>query len=250
MDIIQRTLTAWKLLSWRQLRLRIDHCPVCDRPRPILRLDHNEVSIRCLVCKSSIITMSLISVLNRLVKDLLEKSVYELSSRGPLFTYLSAHTRQLTVSEMFDDIEPGSMKDGVPCQNVEQLTFSDETFDVCTSTEVFEHVADDRKGFSEIYRVLKPGGWFVFTVPLRSDRQTMERARKIGPNHIAHLLPPEYHGDHLRGRRNVLAFRTYGTDIIDRLTGCGFETAAVHRPTHPLPFDFNPPVIAARKSVS
>ena len=49
----------------------------------------------------------------------------------------------LTFSEFFDDVEPGGERDGVPCENVQHLTYADESFDVCTSTEVLEHVADD-----------------------------------------------------------------------------------------------------------
>ena len=44
--------------------------------------------------------------------------------------------------------------------------YGDASFDLCTSTEVFEHMPDDLNGFSEIRRVLRPGGRFVFTVLL------------------------------------------------------------------------------------
>ena len=115
------------------------------------------------------------------------------------------------------------------CQDVQGLTFDDATFDLCTSTEVFEHVPDDRKGFSEIRRVLRPGGRFVFTVPLTQAAKTVERARLVDGK-LQHLLEPEYHGDVIRGQGKVLCFRNYGRDILDRLRDSGFSAARFENP--------------------
>jgi hypothetical protein len=53
---------------------------------------------------------------------------------------------------------------------------------------------------------------------------TVERA-VLRNGVIVHLQPPEYHGDRIRGRARVLAFRTYGLDIVRRLAAAGFEAA-------------------------
>ncbi len=45
------------------------------------------------------------------------------------------------------------------------LPFWDNEFDGIVTTDVMEHVADDRKALAELYRVLKPGGTLVLTVP-------------------------------------------------------------------------------------
>jgi len=119
---------------------------------------------------------------------------------------------------------PGEFRGGVQCQDVEQLTYPDGSFDLVTSTEVFEHVPDDRRAFAEVYRVLRPGGRLVFTVPLMDAGPTLERA-EIRYGRIVHLVTPEYHGDRLRGRGRVLAFRTYGPDILDRLRAAGFAAS-------------------------
>lgn len=92
---------------------------------------------------------------------------------------------------------------------------------------MFEHVPDDHRAFAEIHRVLRPGGALVFTVPLMDAGATLERAR-IERGVVVHLVEPEYHGDRLRGPGAVLAFRTYGPDIVGRLGAAGFE-AALHR---------------------
>ena len=185
---------------------------------------------RCLRCTSTYVHRALGAVLGGF--DLPATSrVYELSSRGALVRYLKRRFHEVTLSEWFDGVAPGAWRRGTQCQDVERLTYADATFDLVTSTEVFEHVADDAAGFAEVARVLAPGGRFVFTVPL-AGATTVERARRVA-DRIEHLLPPEYHGDRLRGRGRVLAYRTYGNDIIARLsrTGLAAEIVQVDDPT-------------------
>ena len=124
----------------------------------------------------------------------------------------------LTVSEFFDDVPRGTMRAGVRCEDVQRLTFDDAGFDLVTHTEVFEHVPGDMAGFRELRRVLRPGGVMAFTVPLMGDAPTRERAM-LHSGTIMHLLPPTYHSDRLRGAGQVLCFRDYGCDIVDRLHG-------------------------------
>lgn len=51
----------------------------------------------------------------------------------------------------------------------ESLPFGDNFFDLVVAWDVMEHVPDDRKAFSEVSRVLKPGGYFLFSLPLGKD---------------------------------------------------------------------------------
>lgn len=151
--------------------------------------------------------------------------VYELSSKGALVRFLRKSFSEVYVSEFFDTVLPGGFSKGVQCQDVQALFLSDESFDLVTSTEVFEHVPDDRKGFSEIARVLRSGGRFVFTVPLLDAEETLERVRVEADGSFTFLTEREYHFDRLRGKDRVLAFRTYGRDILQRLAAAGLEAA-------------------------
>ncbi len=45
------------------------------------------------------------------------------------------------------------------------LPFSDKTFDRVIASEILEHIPNDQKAISEIYRVLKPGSIAMITVP-------------------------------------------------------------------------------------
>ena len=173
-------------------------------------------------------------------------AVYELSSRGALCRYLRRRFARVTVSELWDGVAPGDFHRGVQCQDVQRLTHPDGAFDLVTSTEVFEHVPDDRRAFAEVHRVLRPGGLLVFTVPLMDAGATLERA-EIRYGRIVHLVTPEYHGDRLRGRCSVLAFRTYGPDIVDRLRAAGFD-AGLERIVEPAHAIADGRVLVGRKA--
>lgn len=189
--------------------------------------------------------MSIMAVLNGLFPDMRGLAVYEMSSRGPLVEFLYKRAGHLTVSEYFDDVAPGGWRVSVQCQDVHRLTYPDKSFDLCTSTEVFEHVGDDMAGFREARRVLRPGGFFVFTVPLALERGTVTRA-VLREGRIEHLLPPEYHLDTIRGENTVLCFRDYGADIVARLVQAGFATAEIREIDGADWWGFSRPVVVAR----
>ncbi len=187
----------------------------------VVKLYKGIFGTRCLFCTSTFIHRAVGVVLQEFNFDK-NISAYELSSRGALFRYLKKRYKDLTFSEYYDDVKPGEFRDGVQCQDVENLTYKNESFDLVTSTEVFEHVPDDLKGYKEMYRVLKKQGYFIFTVPLTDQQVTVERAC-IKDGKIVYFVPPEYHGDRIRGQGKVLAFRNYGMDIKDKLESVGFK---------------------------
>ncbi len=203
-------------------------CPVCGNHLQ-LRLDMNEMGVRCIRCGASPVTQSIVDVIRAESPDLSSLSVYELSSRGALVDWLKTRVGSLTTSEYLPGIAPGAFDGGVRCEDVQRLTFNDAMFDLCTSTEVFEHVGDDHAGFAQVRRVLRPGGKFIFTVPLGGAARTVERVRVVD-GRLDHLLEPEYHGDPFSPGTRVLCMRNYGNDIVDRLRQAGFSRATLARP--------------------
>lgn len=197
----------------------------CAARQPIFKIDDTEWGMVCIRCMASPPVMSLIGVLKQTIsKPLDESRVYEMSSSGPLYRFLNKHSKAFYSSEYYDDLPAGKFRYGTQCQDVEQLTIKNSAFDLVTSTEVFEHVPDDRKGFSEIHRVLKNKGWFVMMVPFY-EHPTVERAI-LNNGELTHLVPPEYHLDPIRPE-GCLCFRNYGPDIVDRLKQSGFAHASI-----------------------
>jgi SAM-dependent methyltransferase len=48
-----------------------------------------------------------------------------------------------------------------------RLPYEDDTFDLIISDQVFEHVQDQVRAFSELYRITKPGGLGLHIIPAR-----------------------------------------------------------------------------------
>lgn len=126
------------------------------------------------------------------------------------------------VSEYFDKVPFGSSVNGVRNENLECLTFPDDSFDVLINSDVLEHVGDLDKALMEIRRVLKPGGFHIFTIPVDLELpKTIERARVVGGK-VEHLLEPVMHGDTVRGE-GILAFRDFGADVLGYMSREGFQ---------------------------
>lgn len=95
-------------------------------------------------------------------------------------------------------------------------SIEDSSFDVIIACDVLEHVPDDLAAMRELYRILRPGGIAILTVPqMDSPAKTnqdpgvtteAERERQFGQK------------DHVR---------MYGDDFPERLHSSGFEVVMV-----------------------
>jgi len=241
-----RVQVGLSLLEWRALRARPGRCPLCG-PTVFLRLSRDPLGTRCIRCAAWPAHMGLARIVARILPDLASLRVYEASSAGPWVAFLQRRAGELVRSEYWDDTPPGDSREGVVCQDLEHLTFPDRCFDLCTSTEVLEHVADDMAAFRELLRVLVPGGWSIFTVPLFDRDETVVRAERAADGTIHHCLPPAYHGDRLRGEGGVLVHREYGRDLVDRLARAGFENSEIREAGDATGFGHRIRVVVARR---
>lgn len=80
-------------------------------------------------------------------------------------------------------------------EDICQLTFPSNDFDLAIHSETLEHLFDCDKGLSEVARVLKPGGVQIYTVPVLHNRSTRQRMQPVADGRMLHLLPPSHHGN-------------------------------------------------------
>ena len=108
-------------------------------------------------------------------------------------------------------------------EDLNRLSFADGAFDLVLTQDVFEHIPDYAKTFSESARVLKQGGALVFTVPFFYDQaSTGIRATVDAKGNVQHILPPEFHGNPV-SNEGSLCFQNFGWDILDALRSAGFK---------------------------
>jgi len=151
-----------------------------------------------------------------------ELKVFNASNTSPISNALG-NTQNIFNTEYFDDVPSGDFKNGVMCQNLEKLSFQNNSIDLVITEDVFEHVREVRAGFSEVHRVLKPGGSHIFSIPFYFSKKTKHLFKKQGDKYVPSVLPIEYHGDPIRGQ--IPAFHRLGYDLFDSLEQIGFQTS-------------------------
>ena len=96
------------------------------------------------------------------------------------------------------------------------LPFKDNEFDYIFCNHVLEHIPDDNKAMSELFRVLAPNGIGIFQIPQDLSREfTFEDDSVTDPKERA-IIFGQY--DHVR---------VYGRDYFDKLREIGFNVAAI-----------------------
>lgn len=100
--------------------------------------------------------------------------------------------------------------------DVTAMSFPDSYFDVVICNHVLEHIPDDKKAMSEMFRVCKPGGFAILNVPVNTNMETtVEDPSITDPKKMLELFGQK---DHVR---------IYGKDYVQRLIHAGFSVNVI-----------------------
>jgi len=142
--------------------------------------------------------------------------IFESSGMASYNNILASKFSYINTSYNKEIIEPGTY-DTRLYADLQRMPYEDNTFDYIITGDVLEHVRDYMSAIEECFRVLKPGGFMLFTVPYMHS---------MGKNHVK-VLPqgdrdvfleePEYHG-----KSRSLVYRVYGRELLDDLERSGF----------------------------
>jgi len=182
---------------------------------------------RCCMCRSTPKYRAIVQVIEsetgqELSQYIRNHKIYELSTTSPIFLKLRGHVNY-EASGYFSDRPFGEKVSSLYWnQDLQNLSFPCGYFDVVISSETMEHVRRPWQGVSEVFRVLKAGGFYVFTIPYRDDRLTTSRVDTSG-DEDRFLQEKVYHQDPYRPK-DSLVYTDFGADLPELLRPIGFET--------------------------
>lgn len=203
----RRLLAAWfnDRRQFRGTRLKRT-CPICDYHGVFIAVGHPaRWDARCLNCgareRHRLQHLWVIEgggdklAGQRILHFAPEKAVMRRMRGNPLYETADLMQKGVTHSVDITDVAlPGA------------------TYDIVMANHVLEHIQDDRRAMRELFRLLKPGGLALLSVPINATRQaTYENPAIVSPDgRWAHFSAH----DHVR---------YYGLDFAGRLAEAGFQ---------------------------
>ena len=201
----QRSGRRW-IPNWRE-RLECPHCHMNNRQRLVAALFKQRLSSQ----------------------GLDGTTIYFMEQVTPIFNWaiMTFPQHKIVGSEYLGyEYTGGSVINGIRHEDVMNLSFEDNSVSLIVSNEVFEHVPDPNKAFSECARVLRNGGTMLATFPFHQNSDASIVRAKINANEVEHLLSPMYHGNPV-STDGSLVFTDFGWDVLDDLRSAGFTEIRV-----------------------
>lgn len=151
-------------------------------------------------------------------------SIYNTEANGPLHELLRHHSHYKCSEYWGDKAVYGQTVNGVCNEDLQELSFADASFDVVLSSDVLEHMPQPYRAHAEIFRVLKPGGRHIFTVPYGEAMVRDDVRASLVDGRIEYHAKALYHGDPVRPDEGILVWTIFGMEMLVRLKEIGFDT--------------------------
>jgi SAM-dependent methyltransferase len=210
-------------------------CPVCGH-FSIIKNIKTDLLIReycnCIFCNSQNRQRQIAYILTRRLrvqslKAMTKRSevcIFNTETSGALHKTLAKTMNYVSSEYLGSKYKSGQIINGIRHEDLQNLSFNDSSFDFLISADVFEHVPDPYKAHKEVFRVLKPGGRHIFTVPFYQE-QILDEKRAIlnETNDTIFFKEPLYHNDPLN-EKGVLVYNIFSLEMLVKLAEIGFTT--------------------------
>jgi SAM-dependent methyltransferase len=189
-------------------------CPICAK-KVVFRADDAwfRDHLLCCSCGSIPRERAVMLVIDDVAPDWRRMRIHECSpvERGTSVR-LRNECAAYVGTQLFPGIRPGCMRDGFRCEDLQQQTFGEGSFDLVITQDVMEHVFEPRLAYREIWRTLVPGGMHIHTTPIKKIAESVRRAARGDDGSVRHLLPAVYHASPI-DRAGALVTFDWGHDL-------------------------------------
>ena len=151
--------------------------------------------------------------------------VYASEAISPLAKRMSSYLDFYTGSEYLPTSDERKLHPDVLHQDIMDMSFENAQFDIYLSCDVLEHVPDITQAVREAFRILKPGGIFLGTVPFASERQESVVRATLEEGAVVHHMEAQYHGNPTKPDEGSLVFQVPGWGFFDQCKEIGFSDA-------------------------
>lgn len=154
------------------------------------------------ICRSYGMDSPLDKSINRL--NLNKLRILEVNEAGGLTPILSSTDHHMLIM--------------YPEYDMTNLNISSNSVDLVVHSDTLEHIPEPIAGLAECYRVLKPGGRCLFTVPVVIGRLSRSRLE----------MKNSYHGDSTTKSDDYIVHTEFGADIWLYVMRSGFSEVRLH----------------------
>jgi len=248
--LLMHRINAINVAHFLNYRRRRFDCPICgcdatplyDFPDIPLRKEHRigilRETLQCRVCLASMrqrsLAIALLRYLNARWATQID-SIADVAAHGlqgvrvldsdgfsAISRFLRRDESYVRFSYLPDQPWGAELGPNYFNQDLQRLSFANESFDIALTSDVMEHVRDCDAAHRELFRVLKAGGAYIFTVPFDPDSEHHIQLVDTSGAEDVFLCKPHFHGDPLTG--GVIAYRVFGQELLGDLEAVGFET--------------------------
>lgn len=210
-------------------RTQMHYCNVCQQSVTFdLHHPWPRDNTICPECRCLVRQRALMYVLECFYPNWKALTIHQSSPSETYFDRRFLQAPNYTYSHYFPTISSGSRNaDGILCVDLARIPFSDNSIDIFLTLDVFEHIFELEKSVQEIYRVVKPGGCYIMTVPIENQDRPTERACYLNEHQEPVHIPTqtsqykgvqlEYHGNPVSADGSVVTYY-YGYDLINKIS--------------------------------
>lgn len=139
------------------------HCNLCGNELPYFVHLSNRLRIKwhsvCPICNSRPRHRGLKLLYEDALSGMENPKVIHFAPEPVFYPILKGLTNNYQTTDFFlDDVD-------FPKEDIQALSFGDESYDIALCNHVIEHVPEDGKAIAEVARVLKKQGLAIFTIP-------------------------------------------------------------------------------------